>query len=151
MRGWRSRVTAVPLAEIIPQAGAVLVLGGVRLALSLLPFARVIALSERLSRPRQRRSRPVAPSIVARRVRRATRLVPRATCLSQAITARLLLARGGRASQVRFGVMAPTGGSLDAHAWLECDGEVVIGDVPDRPRYTPFPHLPLDDAARRER
>jgi hypothetical protein len=144
-------VTAVPLSEIVPQAGAVLVLGGVRLALWVLPFARVIALAERLAQPRETGSRHVAPSTVARRVRRAARLVPRATCLSQAIAARVLLASSGRASQVRFGVTAPTGSRLEAHAWLECDGEVVIGDVPDGPRYTPFPDLPLDGATRRER
>jgi len=144
-------VTAVPFSELIPQVGAVLVLGGIRLALWGLPFARVVTLVERLAQPRKAALQLVAPWTVARRVRRAARLVPHATCLSQAFAARVLLARSGRASQVRFGVLAPTGSGLEAHAWLECDGEVVIGDVPAGPRYTPFPDLPPDDAARRER
>lgn len=142
-------MTTVPPSEIIPQAAAVLVLGAVRLALWSLSFSRVMALVERVSRPRSPR-RPEALALVARRVRRAARLVPHATCLPQALAGRVLLARAGHASRVRFGVAAPSDRGFEAHAWLECDGAVVVGAVPGQP-LTPFPDLPPADTAPRER
>lgn len=68
-------------------------------------------------------------------IRRAARILP-AQCLPQAVAGGCLLRRSGLTPKVRLGV-ARAGERLDAHAWLECDGVVVIGeDV--RARYTPL-------------
>jgi hypothetical protein len=64
---------------------------------------------------------------VAWAIRRVSRFVPRATCLTQAVAGRLMLARRGHTSRVNIGVARAAGGGLRAHAWLESDGVVVIG------------------------
>ena len=74
--------------------------------------------------PKMRRVRRVV-----RAVQLASRRVPGASCLTQALAARLLLARWGVASQLRIGVARGEQGDFLAHAWLEALGQVVIGDV----------------------
>jgi hypothetical protein len=65
---------------------------------------------------------------VRRAVRRASRRVPwRAECLVQALTARSMLERRGIASTLSLGVRK-TAGALEAHAWLEAGGRIVVGD-----------------------
>lgn len=65
----------------------------------------------------------------------------RTTCLVQAIALQILLARSGRPSELRLGVHRAGDGLVAAHAWLECDGAVLIGEPP--PASTPLP-VPLD-------
>lgn len=60
-------------------------------------------------------------------VRNAARLVPGATCLTQALAAQFLLARAGHRSQIRIGVAKDVDGEFLAHAWLISDGRVVVG------------------------
>ncbi len=51
------------------------------------------------------------------------------TCLSRAFAAHWLLARRGRRSAICIGVApARPGPALDAHAWLESDGAVLLGE-----------------------
>lgn len=49
------------------------------------------------------------------------------SCLRQALLLQVLLARKGIASEVRIGVRAGEAGGVDAHAWVERDGRVLIG------------------------
>jgi hypothetical protein len=60
-------------------------------------------------------------------VRGSARLVPGASCLTQALAAQFLLARSGFRSQIQVGVAKDPSGRLLAHAWLVSDGRVVIG------------------------
>ena len=55
------------------------------------------------------------------------RYVPRATCLTQALAAQVLLAREGEASKLHIGVARDQRGGVRAHAWLEHRGRIVIG------------------------
>ena len=66
---------------------------------------------------------------VAWSVRNAARLVPGATCLTQASAGQILLARRGHASTVRLSVpaMAGTPGKLAPHAWLMAGDTIVLG------------------------
>ena len=59
-------------------------------------------------------------------VARAARLVPRATCLVQALAAQWLITRSGASAALRFGV-APDGDGVEAHVWIESGGQVVLG------------------------
>ena len=43
------------------------------------------------------------------------------------MTATVLLAREGHKSNVHIGVTKGDGRLLKAHAWVECDGEVLVG------------------------
>jgi hypothetical protein len=60
-------------------------------------------------------------------VRNAARVVPKASCLTQAFSAQFLLARLGRRSQIQVGVAQDGEGHLLAHAWLISNGRVVVG------------------------
>jgi hypothetical protein len=60
------------------------------------------------------------------------------TCLPRALAAGSLLARYGYDSTLRIGV-ARDDGEFAAHAWVERDGVVTIGDLPDLGRFVPLP------------
>lgn len=85
---------------------------------------------------------------VAWAVRSASRVVPRATCLTQALAAKLVLSRRGYASRLRIGVARGPARQLRAHAWLEANGLVVVGGsrIED---FTPLAAVPADDATPR--
>lgn len=76
-------------------------------------------------------------------VRRASRLVPGATCLPRALATRVMLERRGIPNALRFGVAKSAAGELEAHAWIEVDGRVVVGDLPDLERYARMPSFPV--------
>lgn len=61
-------------------------------------------------------------------VETAARHMPLAnTCLTQALVAQVLLARRGYPALLRIGVVKGENDDLQAHAWVESGGEVVIG------------------------
>ena len=60
-------------------------------------------------------------------VRAASRFVPGASCLTQAIAAQAILARSGIASQVEIGV-SKNESRFQAHAWVVCQGKIVLGE-----------------------
>jgi hypothetical protein len=96
---------------------------GVRIALWVLPWrvvSRAPAVAGRVS------ARSVERSSAA--IRAVSRYVPSATCLTQALALRRLLARHGCVSVLNLGVRNPPGGRLQAHAWVEADGRVILGD-----------------------
>lgn len=71
---------------------------------------------------------------VVRGVRFASRCVPYASCLTQALAARKLLESYGQSSELKIGV-AKTSGDFEAHAWLEINGRIVLGKPETRSRY----------------
>jgi Transglutaminase-like superfamily len=115
---------------------------GFRVALSTLPFRWVRSIGERTARPRRgprgRRGRDDLSWAVAA----ASRRVPRATCLTQALALQTLLAREGYESDLHIGVARSGDGGLEAHAWLESDGRIVIGGGGVE-RFTPLASLGL--------
>ncbi len=78
-----------------------------------------------VSRPSRQPTKP--PEMIARAVTRSARYVPGATCLVQAITLCRLLQREGHDSVLQVGVKPPSAGRLQAHAWVECGGEIILG------------------------
>ncbi|MBA2671297.1 MAG: lasso peptide biosynthesis B2 protein [Gemmatimonadetes bacterium] len=67
----------------------------------------------------------------------SSRRVPRATCLTQAIAAQILLGREGYEPRLYLGVARGNGGDFKAHAWVQCSGTVVVGGA-ERVNYTPL-------------
>lgn len=67
---------------------------------------------------------------VANGVTRAARIVPHATCLTQALAAQCVLAMRGYGSDVQIGVRVQEDGLFGAHAWLTCGRWIVIGGSP---------------------
>lgn len=101
---------------------AMLIVPAVRIALWTLPFRFV---HSRVARPRTPRGGDVSIERVLRAVQAIARRVPRATCLTRAMAARVMLARHGHETTLRFGV-AKEEGRVAAHAWLEKDGAVIF-------------------------
>jgi hypothetical protein len=101
----------------------------IRFALWLMPFRVVQRLVRRWGgRPARHRAAPARhPRTVAAAVRSTTCFVPGATCLTQALVTQVLLRRAGFVPVLRIGLARGAGGALHAHAWLENQGEVVIG------------------------
>lgn len=62
-----------------------------------------------------------------------------AKCLARALTAQVLMSRRGYSPQLRIGVAKGEEGQLEAHAWVESQGQVVIGYLGDMARFTPLP------------
>ena len=120
----------------------VLTLGAARLATWLLPFAT----GRRLLVGKQRAETPnVTLDQITWAMTQAQRVVPRATCLPQALAAESLLTRGGLPADLQIGVMKTPQGKLLAHAWVESDGRIVVGALPEGlGAYTRLPTLPRD-------
>ena len=128
---WRERWLLLQAATLLASA---------TLALRLLPFSRV----QRLLSPATTRhdptggeARPPIESIAAA-VRHACYLVPRASCLPQALAGQQLLERYGYEAELRLGAVRGKDGTVEAHVWVVCDKRVVITDLPDLALYTPL-------------
>jgi hypothetical protein len=117
---------------------ALFLVGGVRSGLSLLPFATVRRITARMMRGRTRRGEEMPLARIVWSVEVTSRYVPRATCLTQAIAAQTLLARRGYRSQLRIGVARDRDGSFIAHAWVEHEGRIVLGQREGQ-EFTPLP------------
>ncbi len=110
----------------------------VRLGLWLLPFG---VLRERVAKITSSSAQPATQNLevvrrVASSVRRVSRYVPAATCLTQALATQSLLARRGQVSNLRIGVTKGPEGELKAHAWVESNGRIIIGQQKDLRSYT---------------
>lgn len=64
-------------------------------------------------------------------VRAISRYVPEATCLTQALVVQRLLTMSGFPHWLRLGVAKDPVRGFESHAWVECDGRVVIGESAD--------------------
>ncbi|MBV9790605.1 MAG: lasso peptide biosynthesis B2 protein [Chloroflexi bacterium] len=118
-----------------------LLLATIRVALWLLPF--------RVVHRRLARAQASSPRCSIERIGWAVAIagvyVPFATCLPQALTALALLRRNGHAADLRIGVARDERGRLQAHAWVESGGQIVIGgSASSVARYTPLPAVPLE-------
>ena len=71
----------------------------------------------------------------------ASRYVPAATCLTQALAGQILLAQHGEPALLQIGVAKNEAGNLEAHAWVESRGRIVIGDSRELFRYTRLPSV----------
>jgi Transglutaminase-like superfamily len=112
-----------------------------RASLWMLPFAtcrRTLArLCPLVRRPAHDDSDALAT--IASAVRRAARCLPGTTCLVEAVAAEAMLRRRGYPATLKFGVRPPVAGArLDAHAWTECGGIVVVGGGVDLDEYAVF-------------
>src|SRR5205814_143535 len=98
-----------------------------RVALWTLTFPRVRELVDRAAERRNPGDPAPAPGRVAWAVETTARSIPRATCLTQALAAKVLLERAGEHPELRLGV-AKGESTFEAHAWLELHGRPIVGD-----------------------
>ncbi|EHH07690.1 hypothetical protein MEA186_27530 [Mesorhizobium amorphae CCNWGS0123] len=106
-------------------AHCLLVVAAVRLGLTLFSYNRLRRRVTQLDAPHEAGIgdlRRVAWGVAA-----AARLVPYASCLTQAISGQYILARQGNGSKIRIGIERDTGTQLKAHAWLISGNHIVLG------------------------
>lgn len=116
-------------------------LAAIRAGLCVLPFRVLRRVLVRMASAAARRS--PADRAVAERVGWAVgvagRHVPACRlCLAQALAAEVLLARRGCPARFRIGVARPAESKLQAHAWVESGGAVVVGGRESASRFTPL-------------
>lgn len=134
------RFIAFPRADRRLFRRALLSLWTVRVGLWVVPFGRLRRSVARASRRRLRADLSSAER-VAWAVGSASRFVVDPTCLVKALSAKILLGRAGVPAELRIGVAREGGARLRAHAWVECEGRVVIGGEHDLSAFTPLPSI----------
>ena len=111
LREWRLRLLAWTLLLLL------------RPALRLAGFRRL----ERLFKPHELAPPPAFARRVVAAVEWAARFSPGSTCLTQACTARAILASRGFAVTIRVGVRTGNNVPFEAHAWLLSGTDVILG------------------------
>jgi hypothetical protein len=111
-------------------------LAAAQLALWVFPYRRVEAAGKRWPR-RTARTSAASPGQIAWAIEAAGRRMPGASCLAKALAARVLLERAGYLAEIRFGVVKNDAQGLEAHAWVESEGQRLIGAEPSR-RFAPL-------------
>ncbi|NJN18499.1 MAG: lasso peptide biosynthesis B2 protein [Oscillochloris sp.] len=122
---------------------SLLTVAWIRLALSVLPFRIWQPLLASLTPP-PAASATADPGFVQHvvwAVRSVSRLVPAATCLTQALATRVLLRRYGVVTRLQIGVLKDAQGQFHAHAWVEYRGSVIIGGSDSLGQYSVLPPL----------
>lgn len=125
-RGAR-RLWILPIkATSLAGAGVVVIL--VRVALWVLPPRAVLRFAmARVARARRPESMTHTVRRIAWAVRTASRPIPGATCLTQALATQILLAASDYPSTLRIGVARDHLRRPTAHAWVEVCGKVLVG------------------------
>ena len=110
----------------------VVLVAAIRVGLWILPF-RVV---QRFTfRARKKKQTPYSLEQFIWAVRATSCYVPRATCLTQAMAAQILLLRAGYDPKVKIGVAKNEKKLFEAHAWLVLGDQVLIGGT-EVERYT---------------
>ncbi|MGI8500656.1 MAG: lasso peptide biosynthesis B2 protein, partial [Hassallia sp.] len=113
-----------------------------RLGLWLMPFRTLLKLLAKISRQsEQQLTNQVSVRKIACSVNAISRYMPGVKCLARALTTQVLMSRYGHSCELRIGVAKAEGGKLEAHAWIEYQGLVVIGNLTDLSRFMPLPSL----------
>ena len=118
---------------------AFITLWGAKAILRGLPFERVRRF---LQRPGRGATPPPAVLVgdVVWAVDRVSRRWPTTlSCLPRAIAVHSILARRRFGSCLEIGVSKTESGGFEAHAWVELDGRVIIGQVPNLERFARVP------------
>ncbi len=131
----------LPAAEQRLLLKAALLLGATRLGLWILPFHTLRHLLAKVMEPcaglQQGPTQSSAKKVVWA-VETASRYAPGArTCLTRALAVQVLLTRRGHPALLHIGVEKGAESRLQAHAWIENQGEILIGGS-ELERYTPL-------------
>lgn len=115
----------------------------IKLAIRIVPFKRLYAALNRIARAlEEKQPGPGDLNRALKAIDIAARHTPLdSTCLIQALTAQVLLARDGIPTDFQIGVIHGDAGQLEAHAWIVHQGKVVVGDRHDLSRYQVFANL----------
>ncbi len=65
------------------------------------------------------------------------------TCFPRALTAQLMMKRSGYPVDLRLGIIRMPDKKMEAHAWIEYQDKVLIGDLPNLSQYTPLDNVDI--------
>lgn len=117
-------------------AEAMALTGLIWVGLRVVSFANLRRMLDTCSR-RVLRGSPTPPTAIGWAVHAATRRFPvKRTCLVEALAADVMLRRRRHESALRLGVRKTDDRRLDGHAWVECKGIIVVGDLENLAEYT---------------
>ncbi len=127
----------LPTAEKILFIETFLFVPAVRIALWLIPFAVLQRGFSKFLASEAETSEPDWSQIkkIVRAVRFVSRFIPFASCLTQAVAALLLVKLNGQEAELKLGVAKNNNADFEAHAWLEKNGQIIIGKVPRHGRF----------------
>ena len=123
-------------SELRLVAGAAAWVCAVRVGLWLVSFRKLQHAINFLTGGVTKRASGTSVAQLSWAVSAASRYVPQATCLTQAIALHAQLKRAGFQSRVRIGV-AKEAGKFESHAWVENGDKIVIGNI-ETQRYAPI-------------
>ena len=133
------RFAGLARADQILLLQAVFLTSIIRVVLDLFPFwvIRRIAVGTPGKSKTQR-----AMSRIVWAVPTVSRYIPRSTCLTRALATQALLSRSGYESRIELGVAKNEQCRFEAHAWVMCGDQIVIGG-PEINRYTALTAWPI--------
>ena len=124
---------------------ALVLLSVIRLGLWRLSFHDLRRRLARLQLNSRQSASPVAIETIVWAVEAASRLQPGGVkCLARALATQHLLALNGYVAHLRIGVAKEASGKLEAHAWVEYQGKVIVGGLQDLSTFTPLPALNIE-------
>lgn len=150
LRSLIRKLTALNRRDRLDLLPATLAIVLARLRLRLRPFPRALAWADAPSA-----DEPQGPALLdphtQRRIRALERvghrLFPRNPCLTEALVVHRLLRRKGYPSELRIGVRKASRSDLEAHAWVEHQGVVVIGARGLSAEHVPLPPVVVSSLA----
>lgn len=113
----------------------------VRLGLWLLPFQKLRNLLANITSTSAVPNDAIPIHKIIWAVESASRYMPGVKCLARALVTQMLLSQYGYPHDLRIGVAKGATGHLEAHAWVESQGKVVMGRLTNLSRYMPLPSL----------
>ena len=115
-----------------------LLLGLVRLGLWLISYQKLLHLLDQMSKLNYG-DREIELNKIVKAVNISTCYMPGgAKCLARALTTQVLMKQQGYSPQLFIGVAKAEQGQLEAHAWVEYQGLIVIGDLQNLSQYMPM-------------
>lgn len=108
----------------------------IRLGLFLLPFQTLKKILKRVSQILKPADSQITTRSIAQVINRSSRFCPGTVmCLAKALATNTLMNIYGFPSQLHIGVAKGQDNRLEAHAWVEAEGKVVVGYLPDLSRF----------------
>ena len=111
----------------------------IRLGLSVTPLSSVLSRVGRQADRPLRRQRASVPDLVWAVQVASRRLLRTNPCLTEALALWGLLRHHGYETELRIGVARDQSAGFQAHAWVERNGEVLIGGERSPDTYVPLP------------
>jgi hypothetical protein len=116
-----------------------LLLNSIRIGFLLVKFSLLQKLLEKFStfHPDKSTNSTISIDQIIWAINVSTHLSPgQAKCLARALTAHTLMKRQGYNPTLQIGVIKNSEEEFQAHAWLEYQGKIVVGQLPDMEKYS---------------